>query len=547
VSEAQDAVGIDLGTTNSLIALDRAGTPWFAPTPEGDHLTPSCIYYGENGAILVGKQAIEAGLQDPERFFQHWKRDMGDTGWHRRLGRKTVTPVLLSSFVLKKLLEDARVATGIVVKDAVITVPAYFGDLERGATLDAARIAGIEHARALNEPTAAALAFGLDPEQRSSGVHRALVYDLGGGTFDVTVVELEAGRVRVVATAGEHRLGGKDWDDELMNLVAEQVYAKMSVDPREDDRVLAVLRGEVERAKHVLSLEASAVVTARLPADDRTLDVAVTRDAFEARTRGLLQQTETQLQIVLERAKLGWNEIDAVLPVGGATRMPAVQALLRRLTGKVPLTILHPEEAVARGACAYASLVARGAELAVEMDPDATPDTIVGLLPGAAGEKVTPFRLDEEVVGLLPGKRRVVEVQDVVSHSLGVLVNTKKGFKNAVLIKDQTPIPVERKRSFVTVKPDQTIVFVKILEGDDPDPEGCTLIGTLVVDGLPAGRPRGQRIEVSYRYDEDGRVQVSAKDVATKKAARATIQRQGALERSEIKRLRQEVAAGVVR
>ncbi|MEZ0227496.1 MAG: Hsp70 family protein [Planctomycetota bacterium] len=542
------AVGIDLGTTNSLLAFAEGAEDVRVLEGRSGRLLQSCVYVVKGGNIEVGDVARAAAPKEPSRFFEHFKRDMGDPHWERTVDGLKLTPVLLSSFVLRRLVHDAQPRIG-PVTDAVITVPAWFGDLERGATLDAARIAGIENARALNEPTAAALAYGLDPATRTEGRRRALVYDLGGGTFDVTIVELEKGRVRVLATAGEKRLGGKDWDDELLNLVAERIYERVAVDPREDERRLTVLRAECERAKIALSESTRAVVKVDL--GDSTYETLVTRESLEQRTRGLVDQTETQVELVLEKAKLSWDDIDAVLPVGGATRMPVIRALLWRVSRKEPLTLLHPEEAVARGACTYAALLARGDTLEVDESHERparrpTPPPPSSHKPPSG--TIDVFINDEgEELPLLPGETRVPEVQDVVSHGLGVLVVTAKGRKNVVLIPEQTPVPVKRTRPFFTIRDDQVAVQIKVLEGDGEDPDGCTVLGELLVDGLPPGRPKGQAIEVSYEYDEDGRVQVSARDVATGRAARATIERVGALQGSQIEALKREVARRVGR
>jgi molecular chaperone DnaK len=547
---ARLAFGIDLGTTNSLLAHGSAGEVSVLDLGEDGRLLSSCVHVGEKGAISVGKQARMLGLKEPARFFEHFKRDMGDPHWRRDVGGLALTPVVLSSFVLRRLVQEAEKKLG-PVREAVITVPAWFGDLERGATLDAARIAGIERARALNEPTAAALAYGLDPSTwlkkgpgSRSEKRRALVYDLGGGTFDVTVVELDGGRVKVLATAGERKLGGKDWDDELVNMISERVYERVSIDPRENELALALMRRHAERAKILLSTQKSATIKLELQG---THEVVVTRDELEQRTRGLVEQTETQLELVLEKARLRWSEIDAVLPVGGATRMPVIQATLRRVAGREPLSMLNPDEAVARGACTYAALLARGGSLEIEMvSGGRASESSVG---GARESSVSAARtsgiiLDEngEELPLLPGAHRVPEVQDVVSHGLGVVVVNKSGRKNVVLIPEQTPVPVKRTRPFFTIKDGQTAVRIEVLEGDGEDPLGCTRLGELVVDDLPPGRPKGQEIRVSYEYDEDGRVQVAAVDVDTGKAAHATIERVGALEKSEISALRTEVA-----
>jgi molecular chaperone DnaK len=415
-------------------------------------------------------------------------------------------------------------------------VPAWYGDLPRAAVVDAARIAGLARIHMINEPTAAALAFGLGPE--AGGARKVVVYDLGGGTFDVTVAEVARGTVRVLATAGEPRLGGKDWDDELLNLVAEEVLEKTGADPREDPLANHELRERVVAAKHELSSVERVIV--RAPIAARTHAVEVERERFEARTKPLLLQTETQLGLALEKARLTWDEVGAVLLVGGATRMPAVPALVRSITGREPLVLTRPEEAVARGAALYSALLSRGSHVDEDSGAATAPPPSRSRPRDVAKDIALPEDTESVELPLLPGKCRVPEVRDVVAQALGVLVLGRSGGRNVVLIPEQTPVPARRSRTFRTIRRDQTAVCVRVLEGADSDPDGCAVIGTLVVDGLPPGRPAGQKVEVSYEVDEDGRIQVHARDEATGKAARAVIERRGALADEEIARLVRE-------
>jgi molecular chaperone DnaK len=536
------ACGIDLGTTNSGAAYlkPEGAAPELALNAEGERLTPSLVYVSPEGEAIIGARARDEGARDPAALFEHWKRELSDPLWSRTVHGRVYTPVLLSSLVLRRLLDDVKRATGEEPREAVVAVPAYSGELERGGVADAGRVAGLDRVHTINEPTAAALSYGLDSEAEASRPRRAVVYDLGGGTFDVTVVELAPGRVRVLATAGEPRLGGKDWDDELLNLIAEETVEALGKDPREHDRTLAGLRRNVERAKHELTTAKETIVSVPLPFERTAASRRVTRAQFEARTRGLLEQTATQLEVALEKAKLTWREVDAVLPTGGATRMPAVRELLRRVAGKPPLEALDPDVAVARGAALYAGLLGRGARIAVEGETAREPD-LVGLLPGARARLSDGVESDDgegDALPLLPGACRVPEVEDVLTHALGVLCVTKSGFKNVVLIPDQTRVPASRTKRFRTVRSDQTAVSVKVLEGADPDPDGCTVVGTIVISGLPRGRPKGQAVEVVYSLGEDGRLNVEAKDLSTGKRARATIERRGALAAGELERLR---------
>lgn len=347
-------IGIDLGTTFSSIAfLNAFGRAEVIPTTEGARSIPSVVLFppGEDG--VVGKRAKELSAEYPKRVVEFVKREMGDPDWFFDVDGREVRPQTISALILRRLLEMAEGALGHRPESAVITCPAYFGDLERQATAEAGRLAGIEVLSVFNEPTAAALAYGLHKSAGDESV-RAMVYDLGGGTFDVTVLELKGRRVEVLATAGEHRLGGKDWDDELLNFVAEEFQVEFDLDPRDDPGAMQDLRNRCEAAKVVLSRKNKVTIFCR--AYGKTLKLPVPRGLFEELTRPLLLQTQTYLETVLRYAGIGWDEIDVVLPVGGSSHMPQVRRLLKEQSGREPETSLDPDLAVVQGAAYYAAL-----------------------------------------------------------------------------------------------------------------------------------------------------------------------------------------------
>ncbi len=567
-------VGIDLGTTTSSLAfLNAYGRAEVLPVEDGARSLPSAVYFPpRGGAPLVGHPALERAALEPERVARFVKRDMGDPDWRFEVDGKALRPQTISALVLRALLDRGEDALGERPAAAVVTCPAYFGDAEREATAEAAALADLELLALINEPTAAALAYGLHHAARREPV-RALVYDLGGGTFDVTALELLGRRVHVLATAGEHRLGGKDWDDELVNFVADEFVAAHGSDPRDDLGALADLQSRCEALKIALSRRLHARVFCR--ADGKTLQLDLTREQFERLTRPLLLQTRTYVDEVLSRAGLSWDAIDVVIPAGGSSHMPQVGALLRELSGRDPERTVDPELAVAQGAAYYAALVRaeQGFEVSVLAPPraraarddddelpllpgaslDAVPE-LLGLpgqvaaggplfapaLPGAVGERVgaaasapaAELSLDFiELIDLAPapGAAPRPAIVDVAARALAVLVQTEAGPRARTLIPAGSALPSEQRGRFVTVRDGQTAVKVVVLEGEDPDPAACRRLGECVIDGLPP-RPRGQEIEVRYRLLADGRVRVEATDLASRRAARVELRRGGALD-----------------
>ena len=473
------AVGIDLGTTYSLIAhLDAQGRPCCIPNVHGELLTPSVVLF-EDGGTIVGKEAVLASAAEPDRVAECAKRDMGTKAYRKQINGEFLPPEVISSLVLRSLKADAERKLGGPVSRAVITVPAYFEETRRRATMDAGRLAGLEVLDIINEPTAAAVAYGyhlgfLDRSGKLAGDKplRVLVFDLGGGTFDVTIVEIGGTDFKALATDGDVQLGGKDWDEQLMNLVADRFREQAREDLRDNPFTRQELWLAAELAKRTLTERKKAPL--HINHLGNRLKVEVTRDEFEAVTAGLLERTRMTTEIVVRQAGLGWGDIDRVLLVGGSTRMPMVRQMLRELTGKEPETSLNPDEAVAHGAALYAELLAPRPEEC---------------------EQPANFTLT-----------------DVNSHSLGILgshAETGRKF-NKVLIPKNSPLPHTVSKVFKTFKPNQRSVQIKVLEGESDRPEVCTVIGTCAIRDLPPDLPAGWPVRVSYSYAANGRLHVSA-------------------------------------
>lgn len=469
----EPAVGIDLGTTYSVIAaLDDLGRPKTVVNAEGDKLTPSVVLF-EGTDVVVGKEAVKALTTDASQIAECAKRDLGQRVYHKILGGRQYPPEALQACVLNKLRMDSSRQLGEYSK-VVITVPAYFDEVRRKATQDAGYIAGLDVIDIINEPTAAALAYGLQagfltltgnvPELR-----RVLVYDLGGGTFDVTVMELQGRSFNTLATDGDVQLGGRDWDQRMMDYVAERMVALAGFDPRQDINHEGRLWRECEEAKRTLTARQRATISWEWRG--QPLRVEVTREKFEELTLDLLERTAFTTRQTLQAAGLTWDQIDHVLLVGGSTRMPSVVHMLKQLSGKTPDRSLSPDEAVAHGAALRAGW----------------------LLAQEAGE-TPPFR-----------------IRNVNSHSLGVVAveaQTKR-LRNAILIPRNTPLPVAAERVFKTQQPSQRSILVQIVEGESTAPEDCLPIGKCVVRQLPPHLPAMTPVKVRFRYEENGRLQVA--------------------------------------
>jgi molecular chaperone DnaK len=500
-------VGIDLGTTFCAVAtLDEKGRPVTVPNRDGDVLTPSAVYLTDDGQAVVGQPALDVSLEQPDRVATLIKRRMGYPEYGRPVAGKTFRPETLSAVILRKLVQDAEVQLGPVTQ-AVITVPAYFDDTRRKATMDAGRIAGLDVLDILDEPSAAALASALQQspgaELPADGPRTVLVYDLGGGTFDVTLVKLGRKRFQTLAIEGDVRLGGKDWDDRLVNHVAELFRQQFSADPREDAQSLALLHAAAERAKRTLSKVEHASVTCAHGGHKMT--VPVTRAEFENLTRDLLLRTRLTAQHVVEEAGVTWDKVDKVLLVGGSTHMPMTARMLRELTGKEPDRSLAVSEVVARGAAVHAGIAlarrAREAGKAQALEP--------------LGD--------------------VIEIS-VNAHSLGVEVRKGGDRVNDKLIPKNTQLPASETRTYFTVADNQSKVRVRVLQGEAHQAAACIPVGECWVYGLPPDLPKGSRVEVRCGVTANGRIEVTARDLTSGKSATAEIHRQGGLEEDDLRR-----------
>lgn len=476
---AEAVVGIDLGTTFSVVAhLDSQGRPTSIPNASGDILTPSVVLFDADGPV-VGRQAVLGAALEPDLVAECVKRDMGNKHFHKAIRGELLPPEVISSYILRSLKTDVERRLG-PVKRAVITVPAYFDEPRRRATMDAGRLAGWNVLDILNEPTAAAICYGfqagfLDKAGRVQGEKpiRVLVYDLGGGTFDVTVVEMAGQSFKAVATDGDVRLGGKDWDEKLIDIGAERFKQQHGIDPRAEPESLQELWLAAEMAKRTLTERPRATMIVNC--HGKRLKTEVTRQEFEEATTQLLRRTRTTTEIVVLAAGLTWADIDKVLLVGGSTRMPQVVTMIKQLTGKDPDRSLSVDEAVAHGAALYADLLMQQQGLSVGH----TDFSVTNINSHSLG-----------VVGVEPGSNRKV---------------------NAVLIPKNTPLPTSAVRRFKTAKVNQPNVRVMVVEGESEIPEACTAVGVCFIRDLPPNLPSGWPIDVRFDYAENGRLTVEAK------------------------------------
>ena len=602
-------IGIDLGTTFSAMGhLDRHGNLVTIRNIEGELTTPSVVLFEADGSVVVGRRALRACLIHPDRVATCVKREMGEKFCRQPIAGKRASPIHVSALILKKLKQDAEGQLG-PIAGAVITVPAYFDEARRRATADAGAAAGLEVLDILNEPTAAALSYGFhsylagggDVGDLAAAARTAakpgtiLVYDLGGGTFDVTVVRVEDQEFRVLATDGDVRLGGKDWDERIVNHAAEGFASAYGADPREDPYSHQELLLSAEEAKRDLSQRLSADVIVNHKGN--RLVMRLTRQEFEEITCDLLFRTESRVLRVMEDAKLDFKDIHGVLLVGGSTRMPQVKSMLSRVTGMVPNESLSADEVVAHGAAIQAAIVAvtgkrTGASFATAGDPEridleaigmaaepASPDSTCTSAaagpgggvqpaddsqvliypptgtPGRAGEdkpldaapaEFAPLRLDydADVADALAEIRTI----NVNAHSLGVVAHSlrSRGERTSVLIPRGSPLPTSRAKAFGTVRPNQRAVRVRIVEGESPDPKACLLLGECVVSPLPQGLPKGSPVTVTFSYDNSGRLDVQAKDEASGAVAQTVIIRESALGQRQLAKAKRLIGDMVV-
>ena len=514
---AGNLVGIDLGTTFSAIAtLDDHGQPFTLPNRDNDMLTPSAILLLEDGSAVVGQAALDVSLETPESVAVLVKRHMGEPSLGRTVAGRDLRPETLSAIILRKLVQDAEERIGPISR-AVITVPAYFDDTRRKATKDAGRIAGLEVLDILDEPTAAALAYSLQSSRPMHGAPAALplrpdeqqtvlVYDLGGGTFDVTLVRLSSRHFQTLAIEGDVRLGGKDWDDAIVKHVAAAFAKVHGSDPHTDQQSLTALRAAAERAKRTLSKLPQTSITCTHAG--KVLTVPLTRTEFEKMTSQLLFRTRYVTGKVLSQAHLTWDQVDRILLVGGSTHMPMTGQMLRELTGKTPDHSLAVSEVVARGAALHAGIIVSRNE-AEESSLDPAARAMLG---------------------------QVVEI-NVNAHSLGIEVkSTGDDRLNDILIAKNTQLPCASSRVYYTSVANQQKVRVKVLQGEAPGAAACIPIGECWVEGLPANLPKGSPIQVRCGVASNGLIDVLALEMTSGKIARTMIHRSSGLSDPEIAR-----------
>jgi molecular chaperone DnaK len=517
-------LGIDLGTTFSAMAyLDTHGTPTTIPNDEGDLTTPSVVLFEKSGDIIVGREARRAALSEPNSVAQNAKRYMGEPHYPTLINGSQFTPVEISAFILLKLIQDAQKRIG-PVEGVVITVPAYFDEARRQATARAGSLAGLNVIDIINEPTSAALAYAYQSFDADAGRRQGVsgflddgrsrvvvVYDLGGGTFDVTVLRIEGKNLTVMATAGDVRLGGRDWDDRLFTHIADLFLHTHGEDLRDNPASTQNLLSTAEETKKVLSSRKNARFT--ISHAGKSLSGDITREQFEEMTQDLLYRSENRLSRVLEQAKLEWKDIDQVLAVGGSTRMPQVVEMLRRVSGKPPNCSLSPDEAVAQGAAIHA---------AVRTSQAARPGAArKGDAPAPAPKFSAPDYFKPPVTELLNS----IHTTNVNAHSLGVVLTIRDKRQVAVLIPHNTPLPVAVKKRFGINSDNQTTVNVRVVEGESDDPAECIQVGACSIRNLPPGLRKGSPIEVTFTYDNSGRLHVTAAETTTGKSASVAIER----------------------
>ncbi len=485
-------LGIDLGTTNSCMAVMEGGEAVVIPNAEGARTTPSVVGFSKKGEKLVGQVAKRQAVSNPENTVYSIKRHMGDANYKVTLQGKQYTPQEISAMILQKLKTDAEAYLGETLKQAVITVPAYFNDAQRQATKDAGAIAGLDVLRIINEPTAASLAYGLDKGDVEQTI---LVYDLGGGTFDVSILELGGGVFEVKSTSGDTRLGGDDFDQRIVNHLLAEFRKTEGIDLSKDRAVLQRLTDAAEKAKIELSGVASTNInlpflTVGPDGEPKHLDIDLTRAQFQKMTEDLLEKTLVSMRQALSDAKLTPSDLDKVILVGGATRMPAVVELVENFTGKKPYKNINPDEAVAIGAAIQA--------------------------------------------GVLGGEVKDVLLLDVTPLTLGI--ETLGGIATP-LIQRNTTIPTKKSQVFSTAADNQPSVEIHVLQGERGIASENKTLGRFTLDGIPPA-PRGiPQIEVTFDIDANGILHVGAKDLGTGKEQSISIQKPGGLSDAEIERM----------
>ncbi|HXY36898.1 MAG TPA: Hsp70 family protein [Planctomycetaceae bacterium] len=499
-TQAVQAVGIDLGTTYSVIShLNESGEPVVIANQEGELATPSVVLF-EGDCPIVGTEALKNSIRFPDRVVENSKRFMGDVGKRWWINDRPYSPVDIATLILKKLVAAAQDKIGTITQ-AVITVPAQFSDAQRHATIQAGHAAGLERVDVINEPVAAALCYVLGSEglwfSELAGEQRILVYDLGGGTFDLSLVRYRKDEVTVIASSGDLHLGGINWNQSLVDALSDQFVKAYRDDPRSNPESLQSLSLEVEQAKRTLSFRPRAALTINHGGHRKTYQVEL--EQFQRLTKPLVDRTEEITLKLLKDNKLGWAHVDVVLVTGGASRMPMIRGRLKQLSGRTLNTALSPDLSIAHGATYYAGML-------------------------LANDKFARSILSEDA------SRRLAKVkqQSVNARELGILIRDMKTQKRVphYLIPANTPLPVSSTQQFGTVIANQRRVHLVIIEsGTQPD-QPYVVLGDCRIDGLPPNLPEGSKIDVTISYDPQARVHVSAKDAASGKSAHTEILRQ---------------------
>lgn len=488
-------IGIDLGTTNSVVAVMEGGKPTVIANAEGSRTTPSIVGFSKTGEKLVGQLAKRQAILNPDKTIASIKRHMGDD-YKVNIDGKDYTPQEISAMILRKLADDASAYLGEKVTSAVITVPAYFNDAQRQATKDAGRIAGLDVLRIVNEPTAAALAYGLEKEKSE----KVLVFDLGGGTFDVSILEIGDGVHEVLSTSGDTHLGGDDFDQKVMDWICDEFQKQEGIDLRGDKQAMQRVKEAAEKAKIELSSVMETSISLPFITADangpKHLELSLTRAKFEDLCRDLLNRCKTPVENALKDAGVSKSDINEVVLVGGSTRIPAVQQLVKEYTGKEPNQSVNPDEVVAVGAAVQAGVLAGEVKDIVLLD-------------------VTPLTLGIETLG-------------------GVMTP---------LVPRNTTIPVSKSQVFSTAENNQTAVDIHVLQGERPMAKDNKSLGMFRLDGIPPAMRGLPQIEVTFDIDANGIVNVSAKDKATNKEQKITITNSSNLSEEDIDKMVKEAEA----